>query len=108
MYCRKKGTVRSFDTDTNKIMIVADRQVLKANLVAGTLAIQLELVYLYVGNLNAVTTLAALVASFTESSTIETIWPDYGVDLRALSIFYYLFVAIAMISCFLIIAVSTM
>jgi hypothetical protein len=88
-------------------MLVADKQVLKANLAAGTLNIQLELVYLYVDNLNTITTLAALFMQFCETGTVETVWPDYGVKIYPLSVLYYIFVAISMLSCVLIIAVST-
>jgi hypothetical protein len=73
-------------------MIHADKNYLKATLSMGMLQIQTALIDLYVGNLQSLGTIAALIAALAMKGFLETDWPikEY-VDTPTTEYLYYIF-----------------
>ena len=79
-------------------MIVADKKVLKANLLKGSVAVQYKLIKLYVVNLGTLGTNAALVSVMTLIGLIETIYPVNGeIPDDVFSYIYYILCLLAWI-----------
>lgn len=79
-------------------MLVADKKVLKANLVKGSIAVQYKLVQLYVTNLGTLGTNAALIAAMTLIGLLETIYPVNGfIPDDVFGFIFYIFALLAWI-----------